>query len=223
MRGPSVDPAGPTILRRAAEHLTDRCAGVFLPELVHRCAAQAHTALASTARIHTYLAPIAVHTAGERLAALARTKASPWEPVRQVLFVDAHDTGPAQIAAGLLAHHAGAAVVACSAGIDPGAAVDPFAVEILAQYGTEPAGLAPKPVADEMLQTTDWVVTIGVHDALPVSPATAVQNWPLEQAWSEDRGPRLVADLDTRVHALWVEITTSVAGRPTASGRAAGS
>lgn len=54
---------------------------------------------------------MAVHEAATRLAALARAKGSASTPVRHVLFIDAHDTGPAQIAAGLLPHHVGTAAV----------------------------------------------------------------------------------------------------------------
>ncbi|MEX5259718.1 low molecular weight phosphatase family protein [Kocuria sp. CPCC 205263] len=223
MRALTTELTVPTLLHRATEHLTDRWAGVFFPELVHRCVARAHAGLASTARVHTHLGPIAVHAAGNRLAALARAKGAASAPVRQVLFIDAHDTGLAAIAAGLLAHHAGTAVVTCSAGIDPGTAVDPFAVEVLAQHGTEPAGLAPKPVAEEVLRAADWVIRLGVGEALPLPPGLTAQDWPVEVGLDEAHGRALVADLDARVQALWVEITSSAAAWPITSGRAPGS
>ena len=202
---------GPRVLHRAAEHLTDRWAGVFFPELVERCVAQAHAALATTVRIPTELAPIAVHAAGNRLAVLARAKGNLLAPVRQVLFVDAHDTGCAQIAAGLLAHHAGTAVVARSAGIEPGTAVDPYAVEVLAQHGTEPTGLAPKPVTEDVLRAADWIITLGLQDALRVGPGATVQDRPLGSCLDGEHGLAVVAELDNRVQALWVEISTSAA------------
>jgi hypothetical protein len=198
----------PATLQRAGQHLTDRFAGVFFPELVARCVAQAYAALARTARLQTYLAPMAVHDAGTRLAVLARAKGAASAPVRQVLFVDAHDTGPAQIAAGLLAHHAGTAVVTRSGGIDPGTAVDPYAVEVLAQHGIEPAGLAPKPVTEAVLHAADWVITLGDPELGTIPAGTAMQHWPVEGLQGRDLGA-VVDDLDTRVQALWVEITTS--------------
>ena len=214
MSEPTTDRTDPRLLHRAAEHLTDRWAGVFFPELIDRCVAQAHAGLAATARIQTYLAPIAVHDAGTRLAALARTRGSASAPVRQVLFVDAHDTGPAQIAAGLLAHHAGTAVVTRSAGIAPGTAVDPSAVEVLAQHGTEPIGLTPKPVTEGVLRAADWVITLG-DPALGTIPAgAAVQHWPVEGALGGDQDlATVVDDLDSRVQALWAEITAAAPAR----------
>lgn len=206
-----TDLSDPQVLQRTAEPLADRYAGVFFPELVQRCVAQCHAALARTARIHTYLAPMAVHDASTRLAALARAKGSASAPVRQVLFVDAHDTGVAQIAAGLLTHYVGTAAVARSAGIRPGIAVNPFAVEVLAQHGIEPTGLVPKPVTDEAVQAADWVITFGVRDGCPIQPETTYRDWPLDDPLDEIRGPDLVAEIDQRVQVLWVEITTRCA------------
>ncbi|GGG69937.1 hypothetical protein GCM10011374_38090 [Kocuria dechangensis] len=189
MREPTTDLSTPALLLRAGQHLTDRFAGVFFPELVDRCLTQAYARLAQTARIQTYLAPMAVHDAGTRLAALARAKGAASAPVRQVLFVDAHDTGPAQIAAGLLAHYAGTAVVTRSAGINPGTAVDPHAVEVLAQHGTEPAGLAPKPVTEEVLRAADWVITLGDPALGTIPLGTAIQHWPVEGLQGGGGGP----------------------------------
>ncbi|MFI7481610.1 low molecular weight phosphatase family protein [Kocuria sp. M1R5S2] len=201
------------VLRRTAEPLAARYAGVFFPELVHRYVAECHATLARTARIHTYLAPMAVHDAATRLATLAGAKDGTPTTVPQVLFVDAHDTGPAQLAAGLLTHHVGTAAVARSAGIHPGTVVDPVAVEVLAQHGVEPAEVVPKPVTDEAVRAADWVVTFGVGDACPVEPETTYRDWPLEDPLDEARGPGLVAELEEMVHALWSEISASCAHR----------
>lgn len=205
-----VKPQDPQILHRAAEPLVSRYTGVFFPELIQRCVNEAHAALAHTARIQSYLDPISLHAAGDRLRVLARAKGSLSAPVRQVLFVDAHDTGPAQLAAGLLAHHAGAAVVACSAGVSLGTAVDPFAVEILAQHGIEPTTLTPRPLTQDLLDAADWVITLGNQKLATVPAGTTTQHWAVADVLDEASGPSWVADLDNRVQALWVEITTSL-------------
>jgi arsenate reductase len=153
-----TDLQDPRVLHRAAEHLTDRWAGVFFPELVERCVAECHTDLARQARIPTYLAPMALHGAADRLRALARENEDRGRSVRQVLFVDDDDTGPAAVAAALLAAHAGAAVVTRSAGISPGAARDQHAVRLLAEHGVDPATAAPKPLTDPILSAADWVL-----------------------------------------------------------------
>lgn len=200
----------PRVLHGSAEPLVARYTGVFFPELVQRCVSEAHAVLAHTARIQSYLDPISLHAAGDRLRVLARAKGSLSAPVRQVLFVDACDTGPAQLAAGLLAHHAGAAVVARSAGVNPGTAVDPFAVEILAQHGIEPTTVTPRPLTEDLLCAADWVITLGNQKLGTILPGTTTQHWPVADVLDEASGPSLVAGLDNRVQALWVEITTSL-------------
>lgn len=205
-----VDLHAPQTLHRAAAPLVSRYTGVFFPELVHRCVSEAHAVLTRSARIQSYLDPISLHAAGDRLRVLARAKGSLSAPVRQVLFVDACDTGPAQLAAGLLTHHAGAAVVARSAGANPGTIVHPFAVDILAQHGIEPATLTPGPLTEDLLEAADWVITLGDQQLGTMPAGTTTQHWPVTDAVDEASGPSLVADLDNRVQALWVEITTSL-------------
>jgi arsenate reductase len=210
----NVELGDPRILHRTAEPLAHRYTGVFFPELVERCVAEAHAALARTARIQTYLGPMALHAAGDRLRVLARAKGSASAPVRQVLFVDAHDTGPAQIAAGMLAHHPGPGVVTRSAGVDPGAAVDPFARGVLTRYGIDRATPVPRPLTEDLVQAADWVITIGPQDLGLTPSGTIVQTWAIggsldENFLAEDDDRSLVAGLDDRVQALWVEITSS--------------
>ena len=204
-----IDLRDPRVLHRAAEHLVQRYAGVFFPEVVERCLIDCHTELTRQARVQSYLMPMALHNAGDRLTALARDKTS--GPGRgrmcQVLFVDDHDTGPAAVAAALLAVHAGEAVVTRSAGIAPGASLDPFAVQVLAQHGVDPAAAIPQPLTAELLSAADWVITLGTRDVGPVGTGTHFQHWPMEGALNPERDPRAVAELQIRLQALWLEIT----------------
>ncbi|MEX5259767.1 low molecular weight phosphatase family protein [Kocuria sp. CPCC 205263] len=207
-----TDLQDPRVLHRAAEHLTDRWAGVFFPELIERCVAECHTDLARQARIPTYSAPMALHGAADRLRTLARED-DRGRSVRQVLFVDDHDTGPAALAAALLAEHAGAAVVTRSAGISPGAALDQHAVRLLAEHGIDPATATPKPLTDSILSAADWVVVVGDHRLGPVGEGTHCQSWPAVPALGADQDPGF-AELETRVQALWLEITAGTGPKP---------
>lgn len=209
-----IDLRDPRVLHRAAEHLTERYAGVFFPELVQRCLLDCHTDLARGARLQSYLMPMALHDAADRLRALAQDKDNGPERVRQVLFVDDHDTGPAAVAAALLAAHAGAAVVTRSAGITPGAALDPAAVQVLAGLGLDPTAVAPKPLTDSVLAAADWVIVFGVQEVGPLERGTSCQHWPVEGALEADPAPGFVADLQSRVQALWLEITAGTATDP---------
>ncbi|GGG72302.1 low molecular weight phosphatase family protein [Kocuria dechangensis] len=211
-----IDLRDPRVLHRAAEHLTERYAGVFFPELVQRCLIDCHTDLARRARLQSYLMPMALHDAADRLRALAQDKGSRRERVCQVLFVEDHDTGPAAVAAALLATYAGIAVVTRSAGTTPGTTLDPAAVQVLAGLGVDPAAVAPKPLTDSLLAAADWVIVFGAPDVGPLESGTRCQHWPVDGAPGTDPGPGFVADLQSRVQALWLEITAGTATGPAA-------
>ncbi|GAB2629348.1 hypothetical protein GCM10009696_36950 [Kocuria himachalensis] len=208
-----IDLRDPRVLHRAAEHLVQRYAGVFFPELVERCLIDCYTELTRQARVQSYLMPMALHDAGDRLTALARDKTN--GPGRgrmcQVLFVDDHDTGPAAVAATLLAAHAGEAVVTCSAGIAPGAALDPFAVQVLAQHGVDPAAVVRQPLSAALLSAADWVIILGAQDVGPVGAGTSYQHWPVDSTLDPERNPGAVAELQIRAQTLWLEITADTA------------
>ncbi|MEX5258027.1 three-helix bundle dimerization domain-containing protein [Kocuria arenosa] len=204
----------PQVLHRAAEHLTDRWAGVFFPELVERCVAECHADLARQARIPTFLAPMALHGAADRLRALAREQEDRGRSVHQVLFVDDHDTGAAAVAAALLAAHAGSAVVTRSVGISPGTALDPPAAQLLAEHGVDPATTAPKPLTASILAAADWVIVLGTHKIGPMGEGTHFQSWPAAPTLDTDRGHKVVTELEIRVQALWLEITAGTAAEP---------
>ncbi|MFI7482486.1 three-helix bundle dimerization domain-containing protein [Kocuria sp. M1R5S2] len=207
-----VDLTDPRMLRRTAEHLSTCFAGTFFPELVERCVAECYAELARTARLPSYLAPIAVHAARDRLRALATARSgtgpAPAEPpVRQVLFVDDRDAGPAAVAAALLGELAGREVVTRSAGTAPADTMDPSAVQFLADHGVPAPMAAPKPMTRELLLAADWVITFGDQDLGALGPGTTCQTWPAQATPQAHQWPEMIADLQARVHALQLEIT----------------
>ncbi|MFI7581509.1 three-helix bundle dimerization domain-containing protein [Kocuria kalidii] len=204
----AAQPLDTRVLARTVEHLAERYAGVFPPELVERVVFESYATLARTARVRTYLASMAGHFADNRLAALAHAKDRDASGVVQVLFVGVHDTGPAQIAAALLAHYAQDTVEVRSAGVLPGPAVDPRALEALAARGVEAGQVYPKPVTDDVVRAADRVITFGSPDAVAVYEHTVHQHW--DVADLQDAGPEqveaVVQELDDRVRALWAEL-----------------
>lgn len=196
------------VLARTAEHLAERYAGVFPPELVERVVFESYATLARTAKVRTYLASVAGHFADNRLAALAHAKDRDASGIPQVLFVGEHDTGPAQIAAALLAHHAADAVVVRSAGILPGSTVSSVALDALAARGVDVGRVYPKPVTDDVVRAADRVITFGSRDAVAVYEHTVHQHWDVEdlQDATPERVRAVVEDLDRRVRALWADL-----------------
>lgn len=193
------------VLQRSAEHLAERYAGVFSPETVERYVFESYATLSRTAKVRTYLATTASHFADNRLRALAQAEGKIASPVPQVLFVCVHNIGRSQIAAALLAHHAGDRVEVRSAGSLPGSEVHPLVVAALAERGVDLTGAYPKPLTDDVVRAADYVITMGCGDACPVYPGKHYLDWEIaDPAQETPEGVDVVIDaIDTRVKDLW--------------------
>jgi arsenate reductase len=100
----------------------------------------------------------------------------------EVLFVCVHNAGRSQMAAALLAHHAGDGVVVRSAGSAPADDLNAAVVEAMAEIGIDlrADGARPKKLEDAAVQTSDVVITMGCGDACPVYPGTRYEDWKLD-------------------------------------------
>jgi arsenate reductase len=196
------------VLQRTAAHLAERYEGIFSPETVERYVFESYTTLSRTARIRTYLAATAGHFADDRLRALGQSQGKIDSPVPQVLFVCVHNIGRSQIAAALLAHHAGEQVEVRSAGSLPGAEVHPMVVEALAERGIDLSGAYPKPLTDDVVRAADYIITMGCGDACPVYPGKRYLDWGIADPSEETLdGVRVIVEaINARVQALWDQI-----------------
>ena len=127
-----------------------------------------------------------------------------------VLFVCVHNAGRSQMAAALLQHHASGRVRVFSAGTAPADEVNPAVVEVMAELGIDVSQEVPKRLADETVETSDVVVTMGCGDTCPYFPGTRYEDWPLDDpAGQSPEFVRRVRDqIDVRVPALLAELTT---------------
>ena len=84
----------------------------------------------------------------------------------EVLFVCIHNAGRSQMAAALLAHHAGDRVVVRSAGTAPADDINPAVVEVMAELGIDlhASGAHPKRLEDAAVEASDVVITMGCGD-----------------------------------------------------------
>ncbi|AWB91031.1 arsenate reductase ArsC [Aeromicrobium chenweiae] len=103
-----------------------------------------------------------------------------------VLFVCVHNAGRSQMAAGFLSHLAGDAIEVLSAGSQPGNAVNPVAVEAMAEVGIDIAGAQPKVLTTDAVQASDVVVTMGCGDECPYFPGKRYEDWVLEDPAGQD-------------------------------------
>jgi arsenate reductase len=125
-----------------------------------------------------------------------------------VLFLCVHNAGRSQMAAALLARHAGAAIEIHSAGSAPGEHPNPAVVTAMAELGIDISGERPKLLSDQMAKEADVIVTMGCGDACPVYPGKRYLDWELpDPAGKSVADVREIRDdIDTRVRALMAEL-----------------
>jgi arsenate reductase len=132
----------------------------------------------------------------------------------EVLFVCVHNAGRSQMAAALLAHHAGDMVVARSAGSAPADEISPAVVRAMAEIGIDldAAGSRPKKLDEAALAASDVVVTMGCGDACPIYPGKRYEDWVLDDPAGLDvTAVRPIRDeIDRRVRALVADLVPAV-------------
>lgn len=97
-----------------------------------------------------------------------------------VLFVCIHNAGRSQMAAGFLTALAGDAIEVRSAGSAPADAVNPAAVEAMAEVGIDISAQNPKILTTDAVQASDVVITMGCGDTCPFFPGKSYRDWVLD-------------------------------------------
>jgi len=100
-------------------------------------------------------------------------------PKPTVLFLCVHNAGRSQMAAGWLRHLADGAVEVMSGGSNPGASVNPAAVDAMAEVGIDVSTQLPRRWTDADLGAADVIVTMGCGDTCPVLPGKRYEDWEL--------------------------------------------
>jgi arsenate reductase (thioredoxin) len=130
-----------------------------------------------------------------------------------VLFVCVHNAGRSQMAAALLARHAGDRVVVRSAGTAPADTINPAVREAMAEIGIDLAatGAKPKVLTDDAVEASDVVITMGCGDECPFFPGKRYLDWELDDPAGQDLAAvRPIRDeIDRRVRALVAELLPS--------------
>jgi arsenate reductase len=135
----------------------------------------------------------------------------------EVLFVCVHNAGRSQMAAALLARHAGDRVVVRSAGTAPVDEINPAVIEVMAELGIDlrATGAHPKRLEDAAVQASDVVITMGCGDECPFYPGTRYLDWKLDDP--AGRGVDAVRpirdEIDRRVRELLAELRPAVGTR----------
>jgi arsenate reductase (thioredoxin) len=128
-----------------------------------------------------------------------------------VLFVCVHNAGRSQMAAGYLTALGCGNIEVRSAGSLPGDAVNPVAVEAMAEEGIDISTQTPKVLTTEAVQASDVVVTMGCGDACPIFPGKRYEDWQLEDPAGQgiETVRRVRDDIRGRIQQLIEELLPS--------------
>lgn len=93
-----------------------------------------------------------------------------------------HNSGRSQMAEAIFNHFAKGKAKAMSAGTQPGAEVNPLAIQALSEIGVPTNGLHPKMLTREMLQQSNRVITMGcgVQESCPALLHGINEDWGLD-------------------------------------------
>jgi arsenate reductase len=130
-----------------------------------------------------------------------------------VLFVCVHNAGRSQMAAGYLRELSAGRVEVLSAGSEPKDAINPVAVEAMAEEGIDIANNVPKILTVDAVKASDVVITMGCGDTCPIFPGKRYEDWELEDPAGKDLETvrRVRDDIRGRVEGLLAEILPAVA------------
>lgn len=196
------------VLRRGAEDLAYRFAGVFAVETIERAVRESYQSLYRTAAVKTHVPVLALRFAEERLTALAQAEGRMPKPVTEVLLLCTHNAGRSQLAAGYLRMLGQGRVHVRSAGSLPGSEVNQAVQQVMAERGLDATAEFPKPLTDDVLSAADVVVTMGCGDACPLYPGKRYLDWELQDPEGLPlENVRSIADaVELKVRQLLVDI-----------------
>jgi arsenate reductase len=197
------------ILERMARELTGQYP-TLSPDLITHIIRESYASLARGAGVRAHLVVTAERFALQRMddiVAAQRPTGADRPP--QVLFVCVANAGRSQLAAALLRHYAGDAVVVRSAGSAPADDVHATVRAILADLAGEADGSAyPKPLTDDAVRAADVIITMGCGDTCPILPGKRYEDWTVgDPALASPEGVLAIREeLENRVRALLADL-----------------
>jgi protein-tyrosine-phosphatase len=108
------------------------------------------------------------------------------------------------MARGFAHHLAGGAIDVFSGGSAPADAINPVAVEAMAEVGIDITSEHPKRWTDDNVRSADVVITMGCGDTCPVFPGIRYEDWTVVDPHGADMDTvRMVRDdIERRVREL---------------------
>ena len=130
-----------------------------------------------------------------------------------VVFACVRNGGRSVIARLLTEHYAGDAVVALSAGTQPGEQIHQEVAIVLEKLGLDTSKEKPKRLTTEMIAGSDLAITLGCGEECPYVPGVIYRDWPVADPGGQDEENvmAIINDLDTRVRDLVQEMVPGIA------------
>lgn len=95
-----------------------------------------------------------------------------------VIFACVHNAGRSQIAAAFFNKYAdNSNVVAISAGTKPEKQIHPIVIEIMNEVGFDLSQNVPKKLAVNLLNTSQYLITMGCEEDCPYKPTLKILEW----------------------------------------------
>jgi len=134
-----------------------------------------------------------------------------------VLFVCVHNAGRSQMAMGFLSYLGGDRVEVRSAGTSPAERVNPVAIKAMREVGIDITAERPKVLTDEVVRSSDVVITMGCGDECPFYPGKRYEDWQLDDPAGQeiDTVRRIRDEIRARVEALLDDLVGHDATRST--------
>lgn len=130
----------------------------------------------------------------------------------QVVFACVRNGGRSVISRVLTEHYAGGRVVAVSAGTQPGDHIHREVAEVLEKLGLDTSRESPKVLTRETVAASTMAITLGCGEECPYVPGVTYVDWPVADPGGQDEATvrAVIADLDTRVRGLLVELVADI-------------
>ena len=126
----------------------------------------------------------------------------------QVVFACVRNGGRSVISRVLAEHYAHGRVIALSAGTQPGDHIHAEVAEVLEKLGLDTSAEHPTLLTRDTIAASDLAITLGCGEECPYVPGVVYRDWPVDDPGGQDEATvrRIVADLDSRVRDLLVEL-----------------
>jgi arsenate reductase (thioredoxin) len=134
------------------------------------------------------------------------------EHTPQVVFACVRNGGRSVVSRVLTEHYARGAVTALSAGTQPGEHIHAEVAAVLAKLGLDTTGERPTLLTRDAIASSDVTITLGCGEECPYVPGVKYVDWQVQDPAGQDEPTvrAIVADLDTRVRDLLVELVPGV-------------